>query len=296
MLKDNRHLLNPQKALHKYKELEKVKPKCFGKQYVLDVKEDGWFGYFCFNTGKIHASTNGREPQSCWALAEKMRQDLQGVTLKTDPTFLLFEIRVGGVDTFPKTNGILNRKEVCEDVYIIVHDYVCPVGGVDKTPYRVRRDRAYNVCNLLGAYAHWQEAIGISFDKDKWQLAAEQVWGRGEEGIIMRDLQAPYEEGKRNCGLMKIKMECDADMLVLGMKAGTGKYRNTLGALICVTSDGTEHEISGMTDAQRHDWWATGIIIGKVIQIKAMKRNPEGTYREPRFQHIRDDKMEKDID
>lgn len=297
MLKDNQYLLNPQKALHKFKELEKKKPKCFGKQYIVDIKEDGWFGYYCLNTGKVHASTSGREPISCTALARAMREDLGPVTPKTQPSFLLFELRVHGVDDFYTTNGLLNRSTVCKDIYIIVHDYVCLEGGVDKTPYHQRREHAYNLYKRLGNYARFTTCVGRTFDKDKWQAAAEAAWDKGEEGVILRDLKAPYEEGKRNCNLMKIKMECDADMVVVDMKRGQGKYSDTLGALVCRTKDGTLHEISGMTDAMRATWWNYPTdILGSIIEIKAMKRNPDGTFREPRFGRVRNDKTVDDID
>lgn len=298
MLNGNGYLLKPQKALHLFKELEKKKPKCFGKQYVLDIKEDGWFGYFCLNTGTVHVSTNGREPTSCLELADNMSKDFENLVYEDTPSFLLFEIRVRGVEDFYTTNGILNRKQICPDVYIIVHDFVQPVDGIDKTKYKHRRNAAYNYFKCLNITdAEWQDNRGLSFDKDKWQAQAEKAWDEGHEGLILRDVNAPYEEGKRNNSLMKIKMECDADLVVVGMKAGEGKYAHTLGALICRTKDGTAHDISGMTDAERDLWWLTpSTIMGKVIEIKAMKRNPDGTFREPRYQHVRDDKTVKDID
>ena len=54
---------------------------------------------------------------------------------------------------------------------------------------------------------------------------------------------------------------------------------------------------SGMTDAQRDEWWkAESAIIGKVVEIKAMKRLKDGSLREPRFKSIRFDKTVSEID
>ena len=53
-----------------------------------------------------------------------------------------------------------------------------------------------------------------------------------------------------------------------------------------------------MTDYQRKVWWqSNGVeIIGRIVEIKAMKKLKDGQYREPRFKAIRHDKTVNDID
>jgi DNA ligase-1 len=96
---------------------------------------------------------------------------------------------------------------------------------------------------------------------------------------------------------MKIKEEVSKDLAVVGMVEGEGKYQGTLGALIVQSRDGTKHQVSGMTDDQRERWWnSKELIIGQVVEVKAMKELPDGQLREPRFKCIRHDKTLAEID
>jgi hypothetical protein len=52
-----------------------------------------------------------------------------------------------------------------------------------------------------------------------------------------------------------------------------------------------------MTDKQRTTWWnARSLIIGQVIEVKAMQELPDGSLREPRFKCVRFDKTLAEID
>ena len=132
---------------------------------------------------------------------------------------------------------------------------------------------------------------------DDWQRIAEDVWSRGGEGVILKALLAPFEPGKRNSNLMKIKEELTLDLQVIGMFEGEGKYLGTLGGLIVAGKDMISHRISGMTDAQRAEWWADeSLIHGQVVEVKAMKKLKDGSLREPRFKAVRHDKTIDEID
>lgn len=135
------------------------------------------------------------------------------------------------------------------------------------------------------------------FSLSKVLRLAQGVWDRGGEGIILNAIDAPYQPGKRNASMIKIKKGISYDLRVIGVYEGKGKYAGTLGGLICRYKDNQEIRVSGMTDAERKAWWEDNQkIIGKIVQINAMAESSKGKLREPRFKGIRYDKAEADFE
>ncbi len=294
--------MKPQKALHLHLELDKKKPKSLGGNYAIFEKYDGWYGYMDLFGSDIY-SRAGRKIPSLRELSEKIRPHLPKVRGR-----LIFEIMIEGleIDSFPTLNGILNRKhEQADDVYLMVHDFV-PFGESSDAPFKYRYNLVREIVDKIGLpEVRVAPIIGTHTITDPssnlpLKLHANQVWERGGEGIILKDINAPYMPEKRNHTLLKIKEELTLDMVVYGVEAGKvgGKYENTLGTLLVREKSGLTHTVSGMTDEQRDRWWAgKDIIVGRVVEIKAMKRNKDdGSLREPRFKAIRWDKGVDDID
>jgi ATP-dependent DNA ligase len=75
----------------------------------------------------------------------------------------------------------------------------------------------------------------------------EAACSDGYEGIMLRDLGAPYAPGKRSPGLMKFKLFADAEFRITGAQEGEGKNKGTLvftlqtktGETFTATSPGT---------------------------------------------------------
>ena len=279
--------MKPQLALHLYKEEEKKNPK-LDDEYIIFQKYDGWYGYFDFGVEGIF-SRAGRRIPSLDHLAKviKLAADDAGI----DQGRLIFEILVEGAPEFHELNGILNRKsEQAKGAYLMVHDLV---GPLDETTVD-RLFEAVLVVDLLALDAvRFAKPLCTTSYIPRIKTVCNHLWSLGCEGIIGKAAQSYYQPGKRNSSLIKIKEECTAELLVTGMLAGdkSGKYHSTLGTLTCVDKAGVVHNISGMSDEQRDKWYLElEPIVGKVIEIKAMKKLPDGTYREPRFKAIRHDK------
>lgn len=285
--------MKPQKALHLHLEEDKKKPKHIGHDYMVFEKHDGWYGYMDLPSGVIH-SRAGREIPSL----QEFSQQLQSRLPRTRGR-LLFEIMIEGLeyDSFSELNGILNRKyEQVDDVYIQVHDFI-PQFNVSieaETRYKFAEEIVHRI-DLPSV--RLSPILSISSDPTQWRSSAEKVWEKGGEGVILKRLKAPYSPEKRNFDLMKIKEEVTLDLVVVDMVVGQGKYQGTLGALIVQEKNGNKHTVSGMTDAQRDVWWTNkSEIIGKVVEVKAMKKLKDGSLREPRFKAIRFDKNVDEID
>ncbi len=285
--------MKPQKALHLHLEEAKKNPKHLGHEYMVFEKHDGWYGYVDLPSGIVHSRASRAIP-SLQEFSQKLQERLPRTRGR-----LLFEIMIEGLeyDSFSELNGILNRKyEQVDDVYIQVHDFIPQFNvGVDAyTRYKFAEEIVQRI-DLPSV--RLSPILSISSDPTQWRSSVEKVWEKGGEGVILKRLKAPYSPEKRNFDLMKIKEEVTLDLVVVDMVVGQGKYQGTLGALIVQEKNGNKHTVSGMTDAQRDVWWTNkSEIIGKVVEVKAMKKLKDGSLREPRFKAIRFDKNVDEID
>jgi len=123
---------------------------------------------------------------------------------------------------------------------------------------------------------------------------AAQVWGKGGEGLIIKDLNTSYTPGDRRMWT-KIKQEHTADGVILGYIGGAGKYSDTTGAIsIGQYVQGKLVEVcklSGMTDAERRSLDAHSV--GRVVEFAYQDRTA-ASYRHPRWSRWRDDKKPTD--
>lgn len=278
-----------QKAKHLYLEMDKKKP-AIDSIYMMFEKHDGWFGYLDFPSCIIHSRAQ-REIPSVKELSDLIRSKRPQVKGR-----LIFEIMIEGyeVDRFHELNGILNRKnEQAEDVYLRVHDFIpdfqfCTMDAMTRYRY------AEEIVHRLGLpQVRMSPLLGSSSKPEQWQAEAEKIWQRGGEGLILKDSTALYEAGKRISTLMKIKEECTVEMLVLDVVEGTGDHEGMAGKLVCKDELGRKHEIGmgSATHKERAAWFVDKTLIkGQVVEIKAMKKLKDGSYREPRVKAIRYDK------
>ena len=124
---------------------------------------------------------------------------------------------------------------------------------------------------------------------------AEDAVEAGFEGIMIKDLGAPYE-CRRSTFWMKWNPTITVDLNIVGFEEGTGRNAGRLGAIICEGVD-NDRRInvnvgSGLSDANRDEYWsARDQLLGDVIEVEAdaVTQNQDGTYslRFPRFVRFR---------
>ena len=131
--------------------------------------------------------------------------------------------------------------------------------------------------------------------QDIMRRFAEDAVVAGYEGIMIKDLAAPYE-CKRSSFWMKWKPVITVDLNIVGFEEGTGRNQGRLGAIICEGVDGDRsirvNVGSGLTDADRDEYWAAKeTLLGQVVEVAAdaVTQNQDGTYslRFPRFVRFR---------
>lgn len=117
----------------------------------------------------------------------------------------------------------------------------------------------------------------------------------GYEGIMIKDLNAPYEN-KRSSSWLKLKPVITLDLQVVGVEEGTGKNEGSLGAIVC-EGEYNDKNIrvnvgSGFSDEERTNIWKhRDSVIGNIAEVMAdaVTQNQDGSYslRFPRFEKWR---------
>lgn len=164
--------------------------------------------------------------------------------------------------------------------------------------FRIRRLRLDRLFDLL--WEEHQGGDGIArltpqFDSHKIEKALTRIWKMGGEGMIIKNYNGLYEQGKRSRSWIKVKAVETADGVITGFTPGEGKYQDTIGAIVIGQyRDGKFvkkiTKISGMTDSVRYEVGSNQEkYIGRVVEFAYQNKTDE-SYRHPRFKRFRDDK------
>jgi len=155
-----------------------------------------------------------------------------------------------------------------------------------------------NALKSVEMLPHIDVDLDTAQGRDQMDRYARDCVAQGFEGIMIKNLDAPYE-CKRNTFWLKWKPVIDVDLTVVGLEEGTGKNVGRLGALVCEGTDNGKHITvnvgSGFSDDDRDNYWRdSNFIIGRtaVVMADAITQNQDGSYslRFPRFKTFRDDK------
>lgn len=260
---------------------------------IVQEKYDGVYCIACWCDGKVHIfSRTGKEYLSL----NHLKEELDIFMRETNRSIVIFEAYAWGVDQPTISGWCRDEKEQHTDVVAIVHDCLT----VDEYFGRVKTSYAHRFGDrlLLYRYDHlvFPDCIDVYDTITIWELAT-QVWSDGGEGVIIRNPYAPYARGERNNELMKLKRSITYDLEVVDVAEGQGKYKGMLGKLVLRWKNGKTISVgSGLTDKERKAFWEDkGAILGKIVEVTAMKESTEGVLREPRYKGIRHDKTEADV-
>ena len=163
------------------------------------------------------------------------------------------------------------------------------------TPYHLRRTKL----DTILAHTNFVRPVPILYygsdtSKIKEHLDAQRAMEH--EGVMINITDAPYVF-KRTCNLLKVKIMQDADLRIIGVKEGEGKFSGTLGALI-VDYKGTPVGVgSGLTDDIRREIWINQEkYIGRVAKIRYFEetadKNGVKSIRFPVFEEVREEGKE----
>lgn len=142
----------------------------------------------------------------------------------------------------------------------------------------------------------------INFNKDYEWLChkLDEVVDNGEEGLMLNKLNSKYTY-KRGRDIFKLKKFNTVDLKVLRLEEGEGKYKGTLGKIIC-NYKGYELGVgSGFTDDERDMYWNNPELIqNKIVEISYFEEtsndNQGLSLRFPVYKGLRTDKFDESYD
>jgi len=206
------------------------------------------------------------------------------------------------VAKFVKEQG-MTLEDAAKKIHVKVWDYV-PLsvylnGGVYP---KKRGDRLEILERAIGMaepeYIHLIEYKMVSTYEEAMDHFSELI-GRGEEGTILKNINAPWKSGKSKENL-KLKLEVHTELKIVGFNEGRNRYVGQLGSLICESSDGLlACDPFGFSDSQRIEMWESrDFYMGKIVEVKAngISKDVDGNYSllHPIFIQVRTDKVGAD--
>jgi len=126
------------------------------------------------------------------------------------------------------------------------------------------------------------------FSLEKLNDLVDELHKKGFEGLILFDKNSTYNYG-RTVACCKCKKFRSIELRVIGVKSGTGKYSNSLGAFI-VEYKGKKISVSGRLSDEEREYYYKHPPIGKIIEIQYQEETPNGYLRKPTFIRFRPDK------
>lgn len=251
-----------------------------GTRWLISPKIDGLRGVFM--DGKFY-SRNGKEIHGLTSLAKalvaklpvgsildgeltvpgKTFNELSGEIRSFDETP---EVRYNVFDYMPANNSICNAERISLMNRLLINDTEIFTIGVRCVPHSY-------VSSMDQVDAYYSDFIC-----------------QGYEGAMLKLADGMRRDG-RSKDWLKMKPTFTADVKVVDILRGAGKYASSVGALI-VDYKGIRVKVgSGLTDKQRNAWFkAPAIIVGKTVEIMYMEETEYGSLRHPRFKTVRGDK------
>lgn len=110
--------------------------------------------------------------------------------------------------------------------------------------------------------------LGLVNHIDDVTPLVEQIWKRGGEGVMLNTTKGLYEI-KRSKQLLKVKHTEEHTLPVVDIVEGTGKYEDSMGAIVVVYKNSFVGVGSGFTDAQRQTIWDhPEDFVGRLVEVE----------------------------
>jgi len=274
-----------------HKDISGIKYPAFAQ-----IKSDGARCHMSLQAGKAVAfSRSGKEIVLRGVFDYALRKMVnEGETLDGE----LIAVKDGKVLDRKTGNGIINKAikgTISEDeAKMLVFASWDIVDFTSTIPYNKRIERLTKMADSKNSNI-WVLQTSIVNNELEATSFFEQCLAACEEGAMIKNTNS-FWVPKRSKDIGKMKAEEVADLKIVGLKEGTGKFVGMLGAFECETSDGKlQVNVAGMSDALRKEFWDVKMI-GRVIeviynQLITDKKTGMSSLFLPRFHGLREDKF-----
>ncbi len=161
-----------------------------------------------------------------------------------------------GRGRFEAVSGLLHRADAADDaLWSEIRYAVFDLPGASGT-FAQRQLRLRAILDGLpapdaGVHIDAIEQRRVA-DVDTLRRWLDEVVAQGGEGLVLHAADAPFEPGRSNGHLLKLKPLSDAEAVVVAHLPGKGRHAGRVGALKVRDDAGRRFAIgSGLTDAQR---------------------------------------------
>ena len=284
-------------------EVTKAKPQKLVFPMLWSTKLDGNYCIALKHQGTIGIYSRTGESYVSMKHIKSELYDVMG-----DDTLVIFEAYIDNTKHSVISGHCRDTKEQHTELTARCHDYITLTefinGGTEEY-----FDRYFALVDLLHGNPELKHCIVVDqvavHSIEDAMVLTKEVWANGGEGGVLRSIHGLYAGGlgcpvvgtKRSEDIVKLKQSVTYDLEVIGMNRGKkGKYSETLGTLVCRWKDGKTLPVSGMTNVQRNLWWNDpSLIVGSIIEVKAMTNSTYESLREARYKSTRFDKFEGDF-
>jgi len=224
--------------------------------------------------------------------------ELQDIDWPTSGSYILDGEVLSESGSYSETSERIGRKSenVGRDVEMNFHLFDCIRYDDEYIADSSFRDRHSLVEQFVrDINSEYLASVDLQHDIEE---AKDNAVSNGDEGIIVKSLEAPYEFGKRSSYWQKQKLDEESiDVVISGFHEGDGESTGTLGAVEIESADGVSlgRSGSGFSDAQRETIWENkDEWMGRTIEIEARGIGSQGKLRMPIFIRDRSDDGEPD--
>lgn len=274
-----------------------VDPRFLRYPVAVFPKFNGFRGYV--KDGVVHTASNKpfKNGHLQTSFGHRSFEDLDGEFVVGDPA--------DGHNSLEKTSSVVTSQKPIDDLRFYAFDWI----GNLTLPFGERNDKLQTLpemkerAHVLVMKAPWE----IAYNWGDVQRIERKYVAMGWEGVITRDLAAPYKCGKstaREAWMGKLKQFKDAEFRIVGWEermhngneavvsetgrtkrstAKAGKTgRGDLGALILETDEGHKFGCgTGFTDDQRKAFWLIKEELVKNREYAKLRFHETGTKDVP---------------
>src|SRR3954463_4792314 len=226
-----------------------------GEGWIYEPKFDGFRVIAFVDGGDVYLQSRGAKP---------LRRYFPELDLPPARYVLDGELLILGADGHEQFDALQNRlhpaesrvRMLAEQTPALLRAFDLLAEGRNKLLARPFAERRKRLESLLAGFGGRRKTAAGSLELTPMvrTLAKAAPWLEGGEGVIAKELDAPYRPGERK-GMVKVKRVRTADCVVVGWRPG--KEEGTVGSLILGLYDeaGELHVIghtSGLKAAQKH--------------------------------------------
>ena len=268
------NMIEPMKA-------EVMPPDFEPDNHIAEIKYDG-------HRHLVHIDNTGEMiswSSNCKIADRKMDDELKEQISNWLPGIYDGELHLGLDGTSSDVSRLDNRDKITYTAFDLLATYDNKqLQNICNIPFRDRRELLKG-CSLDDTPRCKVQGIHLVENSLAIDNFCEEVWNSGGEGIILKDIDAPYEPGKRRKHFLKVKSEKIMVMIIMHYEP---PQTETEFGIVVVAADEYQTSVKVPTLELRNRFLSEDFV-GREVLIEYQGLTPYGKLRHPRFDRFADE-------